>query len=318
MKLLISAYALTSPELSPVVQRAREYFDEVVINQLGRRPQKEEMLSMWDGASAVLCGMEPFDKEMLEKAPPTLKCISRYGVGYNAIDCDAAKAAGIAVCNTPGINAVAVAEMTLCLMLSLARKTPKHDNSIRRGEWKRFIGSDLAGKRLGIVGLGCIGKLVAARAAAFDMKIQAYDLYPDDAFSEKNNISFLPLKELLETSDFISLHAPNTPETQGMISREAFGWMKPSAYLINTSRGELVDEEALFEACRDNKIAGAGIDVFQQEPLYESPLFSLDNVVLTPHQAANTSETGLKTGMMALENAINVCYARPCSNIVNK
>ncbi len=253
----------------------------------GTKPTKEEMIDLLQGVVAVIAGSEPLTRRVLEAARD-LKIIARTGIGTDNVDLEAARAQGIRVTTTPGLNSKAVADLAVGLVLALARRICSSDRSLRQGAWKQTAGLDLEGKILGIVGLGSIGKQVARRAQAFDMRLVAYDTVHDEGFAAAHGISFVGCDELLQMSDFVTLHLPLTPETRGLIGKRELRQMKPTAYLVNTARGGIVDERALYEALSQGWIAGAGLDVFAQEPPFGSPLLELDNVVVTPHIGAWT------------------------------
>ena len=308
MKLVITANGFQKPEMACVVQKAREYFDDVVLNPWGRRATQAEVRGIWGGADAIICGAEPFDKAFVSEAPASLKVLSHYGVGVDSIDIPACKERGILVCNTPGANSVSVAEMAMCLMLSCARQVVIHDAHTRCGEWKRFPTFELRGKCLGLVGFGAIGREVARRAGAFGMEIIAYDPFFNEAAGAELHVDSVALDELLRRADVVSLHLPSTPETRHLLDADSLALMKPTAVLINTARGELVDEAALLCALKENRLLAAGLDVYEHEPLRESPLFGLSNVTLMPHCSATTPEASQKMGVMAVENAYRALH----------
>jgi D-3-phosphoglycerate dehydrogenase len=231
--------------------------------------------------------------ELIASAPH-LQVIGRAGAGLDNIDLDAASSAGIVVAYTPEQNAVSVAELTIGMMLALARKIVPADQTTKAGKWKRreSTGIELYGKTLGLVGLGRIGYRVGARAKAFGMDVVACDLYanPDAITVSELFARMMDLDELLGLADFVSCHVPLTSETVGLFNYEKFCKMKSNAYFINTSRGEVVDEEALVQALKEKRIAGAGLDVRQKEPPEKGPLSEMDNVILTPHIGAFTRE----------------------------
>ncbi|MCZ2403103.1 phosphoglycerate dehydrogenase [Paenarthrobacter sp. Z7-10] len=228
-----------------------------------------------------------------------LKVIARAGVGLDNVDIKTATQAGVMVVNAPTSNIVSAAELTVGHLLSLARHIPAASSALKNGEWKRskYTGTELYEKKLGIIGLGRIGALITARAQGFDMEVLAYDPYITSARAAQLGVRLVTLDELLEQSDFITIHMPKTPETLGMIGTEAFDKMKDTAYIINVARGGLVDEQALYTALTEGKIAGAGIDVFVKEPSTDLPFFALDNVVVTPHLGASTDEAQEKAGV---------------------
>src|SRR5689334_4117043 len=231
-------------------------------------------------------------KEVLEKAPK-LRVIGRAGVGVDNVDLDAATAAGVLVMNTPGGNAISVAEHTLALMLAMARRIPQADSSTRGGKWekKKFLGSELRGKTLGVVGLASIGREVVKRARAFEMQMVAHDPYVTSAIADDLGVELLDLAALYGRSDYITLHVAATSETQGMLSAAAFAQMKDGVRIVNCARGELVDENALAAAIAAGKVAGASLDVFAVEPPPAGfPLFAAAGVVATPHIGGSTEE----------------------------
>lgn len=240
------------------------------------------LLEHLDGVSAVLAGMEPFNREVLEAS--NLRVIARAGVGYDAVDMAAATERGVVVTITPGTNEVSVAEQTLALMLGVMRGFPDRDREVRCGMWKRVPLPRLAGKILGLVGLGRTGRAVATRAQALGMTVIGSDPVADPTFVAQYGIRLVTVDELLAEADIVSLHAPATPQTIRLIDSRALAKMKPGSVLINTARGSLVDEAALCEALRSRHLMAAGLDVFDVEPLpTDSPLLELDNVLLAPH-----------------------------------
>lgn len=249
---------------------------------------------------------------------PRLKLIHQFGVGLEAVDIEAATERGIYVANTPGTNAVAVAEHAFLLMLSLLRNLPTAIKALKRGKWGQPIGAELYGKTLGIIGLGKIGTEVAKRASAFGMKVLAYDLYiPEGVFIEVG-AEQVDLESLLRESDIVSLHAPVTEETKGMIGKKEFELMKKTAYLINTSRGPLVDKEALYWALTSGEIRGAGSDVFWVEPPDPTdPILKLENLVQSPHIAGVTYEAYENIAKTIIQNTDRVARGLPPEPCVN-
>ncbi|MGH8915700.1 MAG: hydroxyacid dehydrogenase [Acidimicrobiia bacterium] len=239
------------------------------------------------------------DEAMLERARE-LKAVGRAGVGVDNIDVEAASARGIAVLNAPAGNTIAAAELTITLILSVVRRVAEADRSIRAGKWERsrFQGVELRGRTLGVIGAGRIGAAVAERCRAFGMKIIAYDPYLAADRLADLGVPVGQLEDLLRASDVLTLHVPLTDETKGMIDDSAFEKMKPGAFLVNVSRGGVVDESALATALREGRIAGAALDVYENEPLPgDSPLLAAPNVVLTPHLGASTSEAQVQVAL---------------------
>ncbi|MGR2751428.1 phosphoglycerate dehydrogenase [Agromyces arachidis] len=271
-------------------------------------------------------------------AAGSLKVVARAGVGLDNVDIKAATTAGVMVVNAPTSNIISAAELTVGHILSLARHIPAAHAALAQGEWKRsaYTGTELYEKTVGIIGLGRIGALIAARLQAFGVEVIAYDPYITAARAQQLGVQTVTLDELLERSDFITIHMPKTPETTGMIGAAQLAKMKPTAYVVNVARGGLIDEDALHDALVANTIAGAGLDVFVQEPPKESPLLALPNVVVTPHLGASTDEAQEKAGISVarsvrlalagelVPDAVNVAggvidpYVRPGIPLVEK
>jgi D-3-phosphoglycerate dehydrogenase len=282
------------------------------------QPLKEvEMISLIGDVDAALVGNDTVNEHVIAAAP-NLKVVSKHGVGVDNVDVPAATRAGVIVTNTPGANQVAVAEMAVALIMALTRKIGYHDMVVKSGGWNRIIGTELAGKTVGLVGLGRIGKEVVLRLKGFQVKFLAFDVYQDNTFAIENGVRFVTLDELLTESDIVTLHAVLTSETQGFIGEKELKRMKPGALLVNTARGGLVDETALYQALSENRLAGAGLDVFAEEPPKDSPLLQLgDKVILTPHLGAQTTETVLRMGKMAAENIVQVLRGERPVGLVN-
>jgi phosphoglycerate dehydrogenase-like enzyme len=258
---------------------------ELVYPNLGVQMTEADLLGKLPGIPAALAGSEPFTRKVFE-ACPQLKVVARVGVGYDAVDVQAATDNGVVVTIAPGTNQDSVSEHCFMLILSLARNLIRQHNPIRDGQWPRAANLPIRGQTLGLVGLGRIGKSMTTRAQAFGMKVIAFEPFPDKAFVEKHGVRLTTLEDLLRESDYVSLHLPATEGTRALINAERLKLMKPTAFLVNTARGAVVDERALFEALRDKKIAGAGLDVFEEEPpLPGNPILKLDNVVMTAHTA---------------------------------
>ncbi len=318
MKILVTPTSFLKPENAAAKAKLELFADEVVYNDLGRPLQADEILERLDGVDGYVAGLDYITADVLEKAPASLKVISRYGAGVDRVDMAAATAKGIKVTNTPGTNSVAVCELAFALMLCAARNVPKLHTAVEKGEWPRSQGIELRGKTLGIVGMGAIGKNLAIRAKAFGMTVNAYDPYFDEAFAKENGIGRLVLDEVLTTSDFISLHVPLNDSTRHMIDAEKIAEMKDGAIVINTARGGIIDEQAAAEAVKSGKLGGLGLDAFEQEPLIDSPLKGLDNVIFTPHTGAHTAEAVSGMGSMAVDNVIAVLSGKECPHVLNK
>jgi D-3-phosphoglycerate dehydrogenase len=272
-----------------------------------------ELSALIPGYDGAILGLDRCDASVIERAD-RLRVISRYGVGVDEVDLDAASQRGIVVANTPGANQTAVAELTIGLIFTLARDIPGVAQASRNGQWKRSAGWELTGKTLGIIGFGAIGRDVARRAHALGMKVIAYDPV---SHGEAHGVEAADLMTVLREADVISLHCALTPETHDLINAQTIEQMKPGAYLINTARGGLVDEDALYAALNSARLAGAAADVFKREPPNGSPLLTLDNFIATPHIGATTRESVLRMSMMAAQNLVAVLRGEPCGYIVN-
>lgn len=316
MKALVTTTSFLKPQNAKARAMVEDFFDEVVYNDLGVPLKGEEILTRLEGCDAYIAGLDYITADVIEKMPESVKVISRYGVGVDRVDLEAARKRGITVTNTPGANSTGVCELAFALMLCAARNIPMLHQAVLEGEWPRSEGIELAGKTLGIVGMGAIGKRLALRAKAFEMKVMAYDPYFDEAFAQEHGIERKELNELLETADFISLHVPLNDSTRHMINAEQIAKMKKGAIVINTARGGLIDEEAAAEALKSGRLGGLGLDAFEKEPLLESPLKGLPNVIFTPHTGAHTAEAVDNMGRMSVENAIAVVSGKPCRFIV--
>src|SRR6266446_7026772 len=280
----------------------------------------KEYLQHLAGADALLVrSAVKVNADVLAKAP-RLKVIGRAGVGVDNVDLDAATAAGVLVMNTPGGNAVSVAEHTLAVMLAMARYIPQATASTKSGKWekKKFLGNELRGKTLGVVGLGSIGREVVRRARAFEMRILAHDPYVTSQIARDLNVELVTLPQLYAHSDYITLHVSLTPETEGLLSGAAFAQMKTGVRVVNCARGELVDDAALREAIESGKVAGAALDVFTTEPPPAGyPLFALDPVIATPHIGGATEEAQEIVGVRIAEQIVEYLKNGVAINAVN-
>ena len=281
--------------------------------------QKEQLLEKVRDIDALLVRSETKVTKEVIAAAKNLKVIGRAGVGVDNIDLGAATARGIVVVNSPEASSITVAEHTLGLMLSLARKIPSANASLKGGKWekKKFMGIELRSKTLGVVGMGRIGSQVVKRAKAFEMDVLAYDPYLSEKQARAMGAKVADLETVLREADFISLHVPLTEKTRGLIGKEALEKMKKTTYIVNCARGGIVDEKALFEALSSGRIAGAALDVFEKEPPLESPLLKLESIVLTPHLGASTVEAQLNASVIACEEVVNVLQNRAAKNVVN-
>jgi glyoxylate reductase len=280
----------------------------------------DELRARVAGKDALVCLLtDAIDRAVIDAAP-TLKSIANVAVGYNNIDVPYARSRGIVVTNTPDVLTESVADFTWALILAITRRLSEGERLVRRGEWKGWaldllLGTELRGKQLGLIGVGRIGRAVAARAGAFGMRV-AYTSRSDGAGMQTdgtriNSAESMALDRLLLTSDIVSLHVPLTPDTRHLIDKRALTRMKRSAYLINTARGPVVDEAALAWALQHHLLAGAALDVYENEPAVHPDLLSLENVLLVPHLASGTTETRTAMADLAVENVLAVLGGRP-------
>lgn len=293
----------------PALELLRGSGCEVVIPARFGPLKMDVLLPLLRGVDATLCSPDQYNTAVLgSDEAANLKIISRWGVGYDSIDVAEATRQGVVVAYTPSMLNETVADWTWALLLGISRRVAQGHMAMANGKWTQYWGHDVHGKTLGIIGCGRIGQAVAKRAAGFDMRVIAYDCVP---CPEMPNIQFVSLDELLTQSDFVSIHAALTPESRGMIGAAQLRQMKPSAYLINTARGPLVDEAALAQALREGVIAGAALDVFSTEPLpTESPLRGAPNLLLEAHQASFTRETGERVCSAAAQAIVDLMQGR--------
>ena len=281
---------------------------------------REELIKRAKGCEGILPLLtDTIDADIMDKTG--IKAIANFAVGYDNVDVFAATKRKISVTNTPGVLTDATADLTFALILAISRKIVESDKYLREGRWKGWdplllLGGDFVGKILGIIGFGRIGKAVAQRAQGFNMNIiyTSRTRYPEE---ESKGTRFVSFDELLRTSDYVTIHAPYTEETHHLISEKELDLMKPTAYLINTSRGKLIDEIQLIKVLKEKKIAGAALDVFYNEPEINPDLIELDNVVLVPHLGSASLETRTKMATMAAENLVDALKGKKPKNIVN-
>jgi D-3-phosphoglycerate dehydrogenase len=307
------------------INKLREKGYEVDVNSEDKVLSKEELISALKQKpyDAVLCLLtDKIDKEIFE-AVPTAKIFANYAVGFDNVNLAAAKEKGVMVTNTPGVLTETVAEHTFALMLAIARRIAEADKFTKAGNYKGWapmllLGTDLSHKTLGVVGLGRIGSRVAYHGAkGFDMKVIYYDVNRNEEFEKEFNAKFKSnIDDVLKESDFISIHVPLLDSTQHLINRQRLSIMKPTAYLINTSRGPVIDEKALVEALKNKTIKGAALDVFENEPSLAPGLAELENVIITPHIASATEETRSKMSDLAVTNIIEALEGKIPPNLV--
>lgn len=266
---------------------------------------------------AAIVGMDRWD-EAVFKLAPRLKVIARFGVGIDNIDLLKAREYGIAVTNARGRNANAVAELALCYILAVLRSLLPLSTALRAGTWLRAVGREIAGKTVGLLGFGDIARRVAKKLQGFDARIIAYDTFPDEDAARALGVRFVSMEELLKLSDVVSVHAPSTKETFHLMNADAFGRMKRNAFLINTARGTLVDTEALCDAVEAGVIAGAAVDVYEQEPLPpDARILGIGNILCTPHTGAETYETYTSVSLCTARAVLDVLSGKQPENLLN-
>jgi phosphoglycerate dehydrogenase-like enzyme len=302
------------PVLAPLL---RDGHDVEIVDGLSVRSESSLARAL-QGVAATLASVEPYSAAVLSQAS-SLKVISRTGVGYDAIDVAEATRRGIVVCTTPGTNQLAVADLAVLLILSCARRLLDAASLLRSGAWTpQPVGVELRGCTVGVVGTGLIGGEVIKRLAGFEPRLLGHDVVRNEGLVERYGVRYVDLPTLLRESDFVTLHAPLLPETRHLIDAAALAHMKPSAYLVNTARGPLVDESALAQALADGRLAGAALDVFDVEPLpNDSPLRASERVLLTPHIAGSTVQSRAAMASMAVDNATRVLRGEPPLSCVN-
>ncbi|HYE67778.1 MAG TPA: phosphoglycerate dehydrogenase [Anaerovoracaceae bacterium] len=317
MKILVTPTSMQPGKSSKALEALMAFSNDLLFNTTGKPLTEEELLPLIKDCDGYIAGLD-FVTEKALKSCEHLKVISRYGAGYDRVDIAAAKALSIPVTNTPGVNAEAVGELAFGLILSVARRIPYLHASTREGGWVRSTGMELKGKTIGILGLGAIGKVVARCAKGFDMTIMAYDPYINEAYCKDNAIKASTFDEVLEQADVISLHLPLIDSTKHLINTAAFAKMKPAAILVNTSRGGIIDEDAAYYALKNGRLGGLALDAFEIEPPTNSLLFTLNNVVATPHTGAHTAEAVENMAELSVKNLIDVLSGNECPYIVNK
>lgn len=311
MKALKDCRVLVTPtsygsQDSALKKDLEEQVAEVVYNTTGKPLDSKQLQELLPGFDGMIAGLDEIDALALASADQ-LKVVARYGVGYNNVDLAKARDMGIIVTNTPGANAVAVAELTVALILNMLRPIIPAVQLTKNGQWPRYKGFSLEGKVVGLLGLGAIGKETARRLSGFGCQILAYDLYPDEKFAAEQGIDLVLMDEILATADILSLHLPGTSETKGIVNGEFLNKMKDGAWLVNTARGDLIDEDALVKALKEGKLRGAAVDVYPKEPPgSDNPLLQLEQVLATPHMGAHADSATNAMGRMALKECLSV------------
>lgn len=313
MKILVTPTSIRPGD--PRLDKLAEFADELVFNPTGKPLSEEELLKLLQDCDGYLAGLDHVTERVIQECPK-LKAISRYGVGYDRVDIGAARKAGIRVAVTPGANSEAVGELSLAMMLALARNVPLLNDTTKSGGWIRVNGTELFGKTLAIIGLGAIGKVVARCVKGFSMKVIAYDPYIDVEYCRDHGIEAVSMEQAFSQADFISLHLPLTKETYHMVDDALLSQMKDGSILINCSRGGILNEEAVCKAMDSGKLRGVGLDAFEVEPPKDNPLFRYPNVIATPHTGAHTDEAVENMITMAVDNLISMLSGKECTCVV--
>ena len=306
------------------LKKIKEYFEAEIWTNPAPPPKQIILQKVRDVDALATILTDQIDSEVFDAAPK-LKMVAQYAVGYDNIDVKEATKRGIYVTNTPGVLTETTADFAWALLMAVARKVVKADKCVRSGRWEvswhptMLMGRDVHGATLGIIGLGRIGAAVAKRATGFNMRVLYYDMVRRSELEKKLGTEYVDLHVLLRESDFVSVHVPLTEKTYHMLGEEQFNLMKETAYLINNSRGSVLDEKALYKALKEGRIAGAGLDVFEQEPTpKDNPLLKLDNVVVAPHISSASHETRSRMAEMVAENLIAYFEGKAPPNLVNK
>ena len=281
----------------------REHGYELINNPYGRKLTEDEVIELAKDCVGIVAGVEPLTARVMD-ALPKLKCISRVGVGMDSVDLEYAKQKGIIVVNTPDGPTRGVAELTLAMTLSLLRRIPQADAALHQRKWKKQIGNLFLDKKVGIIGLGRIGKNVAELFRGLKNPVIGYDPYANETWAKKNGVELTSFEEVLKQADIVTLHVPGNKDKSPVIGIKELAMMKEGAFLINIARGGVVDEEALYNALKDGKLAGAAIDVYTKEP-YDGPLCDLDNIIMTPHLGSYAMEGKLQMEIDAVKNFLN-------------
>lgn len=317
MKILVTPRSYKNPVNDAARAQLEAFAHEVVAVKPDAPLSEEELIQLLQGCDGYVAGLDQITGRVIRACKGTLKCISRWGVGYDRVDLAAAAECGVVVTNTPGANSHGVAELAFALMFACARNLCDLHGQVCQGGWPNRNGIELSGKKLGIIGLGAIGKHLCRLAQGIGMEVAAYDPWMDTEFALAHGVHVLSLEEILSTCDVVSLHVGLSDATRGMIDADAIARMKDGAILINAARGGLVDEVAVADALRSGKLFGAGFDAFEQEPPKDSPLLGAPNAILLPHTGAHTQQAIENMGLIAVKNLIDELSGRDCGHRVH-
>lgn len=321
MRKIVSFFGDRTEAFCELNKRAEEYAKSLGI-EYRWAPQlpftEESVIEELRNADAGIIDIEPYGESIFSRIKDGARLLVRFGVGFDKVDLKAASRNGIAIARTTAANTTGVAEMALTLILSCRRRINRYQARIKSGEWVKDIGNELIGGTVGIIGYGNIGRCLAGLLKGFQCRVIVYDPFPRKDVLEKDGVELVELEELFRQADAVSIHVPYTEQTHHMVNRERLAMMKPTAVLVNTARGNIIDEEALYEALKSGQIAGAGIDVFAKEPLpLDSPLLTLENVVLTPHVSSQTMESLWNIYKMAIDISADFFAGKGSPHILN-
>ena len=321
MKKIVSFFGDKTEIFCQLNQRAEEYAGSLGM-EYRWAPQlpfsEAAVIEELKNADAGIIDIEPYGESIFSKVRDSSRLLVRFGVGFDKVDLKAASRNGIAIARTTGANTTGVAEMALTLMLACRRRINQYQARTKSGTWVKDIGNELIGGTVGIIGYGNIGRRLARLLKGFDCRILAYDPFPRKETMEMDGVELAGLEEVLRQSDAVSIHVPYTEETHHMINKETLAVMKPAAVIVNTARGNIIDEEALYEALKSGRIAGAGVDGFAKEPLpVDSPLLTLENAVLTPHVSSQTVESLWNIYKMAIDISADFFAGKGSPHILN-
>lgn len=321
MKKIVSFFGDKTEIFCELNRRAEEYAASLGM-EYRWAPQlpfsEESVIKELKNADAGIIDVEPYGEPIFSQIKDNIDLLVRFGVGFDKVDLKAASKNGIAIARTTGANTPAVAEMALMLMLACRRKLNLYQARAKAGEWVKDIGNELIDGTVGIIGYGSIGRRLAKLLKGFNCRILAYDPFPNKEAAAADGVELVSLEEIFRQSDAISMHVPYTEQTHHLVNKETLAMMKPTAVVINTARGNLIDEDALYEALKSGQIAGAGVDVFAKEPLpVDSPLFTLNNAILTPHVSSQTVESLWAIYKMAIDICADFFAGKGSPHILN-
>lgn len=301
MKIVVTSPSFSSNKI--LQNEIYKYFPNAILNLDGKRFDKRNLIDYIKDSDAIIVGLEPIDKEVLEQCP-NLKIVSKYGVGLNNIDLEACKKRDITIGWTGGVNKLSVAEMTLGYMLMLCRNLFITSNELKNGIWNKSGGFQLSGKKVGIIGVGHIGKEVIKLLKPFNCEILVNDIINQEEYYKENNLKEVSKEEIFKTCDIVTIHTPFDSTTDNLINKKVFEMMKNSSFIINSARGGIINEDDLKYALQNNLIAGAAIDAYVEEPPTDKKLLSLANLICTPHIGGNAQEAVEAMGLSAIKHLV--------------